>query len=109
MSFEIDNPDICARVHYEDLTANPEATLTKLMVSLGEKFAEEMLRHHEGKSNFGTEDPIARGTRGFKPSHGNWTAWDAKKIEIAKALLGDIAVELGYSNAPEHATAGGRA
>ncbi|OOY25881.1 hypothetical protein BMI91_05700 [Thioclava sediminum] len=109
MAFAAANPDVCVRAVYEDMVARPEPELTRIMEGLGEAFDEAMLRHHEGQTNFGTEDPIVRGTRGFKPSHGNWIDWDAAKLAKATEVLGPVAAALGYSLDPDLAKTGGRA
>ena len=109
MAFEAAHPDLCVRAVYEDVVAQPASELTRIMQGLGEDFDDAMLRHHEGKTNFGTEDPILRGTRGFKASHGNWTNWDAPKLAKATELLGPVAKALGYSLDAKLAKKGGRA
>jgi hypothetical protein len=78
------------------------------MAAVGEKFDPKMLRHDEGRHNFGTEDPVIRGTKGFQPSHGNWTAWSDGKIAKATDYLGRIASQLGYSLDTGRAISGGR-
>jgi hypothetical protein len=108
-AFEAANPECCVRVFYEEVVAQPTKVLTELMTSLGEQFDEQMLRHHEGAHNFGTEDPMARGLKGFQASHGNWTSWSPALIGEATDILGSTCKRLGYSLEESQAAKGGRA
>lgn len=108
LAFEKANPQACTRVHYEDVVADPEEELSRVMAAIGEPYYDAMLRHHEGNAGFGTEDPIVRGTKGFKASFGNWMRWPAERISKASKVLGQVAEELGYSIEIADGAKGGR-
>ncbi|MEQ8262164.1 sulfotransferase [Pseudohaliea sp.] len=99
IAFEKENPQICRRSRYEDLVAAPEAQIRGLMEWLGESFEPAQLEHHKALHNFGTEDPIARGTKGFVPSTDNWLSWSAADTLRAEASLGVACADLGYKTA----------
>ena len=105
IAFERDNPDLCCRSFYEDLTADPQARITGLMAALGETFDPAQLDHHKAQHNFGTEDPIARGLQGFTASSGNWTDWSMADHAAAIAALGPVCDMLGYATARDAAQA----
>ncbi|OOY06988.1 MULTISPECIES: sulfotransferase [unclassified Thioclava] len=108
MTFEAEHPELCVRAYYEEVVARPEEVMADIMAGLGEKFHPLMLRHHEVSHNFGTEDPMVRGLKGFQASHGNWTSWNSGQISRATEILGPFAKRLGYSLDKKLAAKGGR-
>jgi hypothetical protein len=91
------HPEQTTLIHYQQLMASPESTLRSLCEFLDEPWDSNMLRHHEMPHDFGCEDPVARGTAGFRGSFDNWRAWPDESIERACAILMPLMHELGYS------------
>ncbi|MGM0583331.1 MAG: sulfotransferase family protein [Pseudomonadota bacterium] len=97
LSFERENPEICTRLAYEALTAQPEKELRRVLDFLGETFDPNMLRFNEQRHNFGIEDLVVRSQNGFVFSGGRWRLrWSREAYDQACAELGQIAAELGY-------------
>lgn len=91
------HPQQCHRLYYDRLVDSPAVELRALCRFLEEPWDERMLAHHEQPHDFGTEDPVARGTKGFKGSFGNWQAWDTGQIDLAVSILRPLMERLGYS------------
>jgi LPS sulfotransferase NodH len=90
-------PDNIFRVYYEDLMENPENILNNLCEFIQEPWSDTMLKHHEHKHDFGTEDPVSRGTKGFSISSENWYAWKDVEISNAWSILKEISIYHGYN------------
>jgi hypothetical protein len=85
-------------LRYEDLTREPRQELTSLFSFLNLPWEDAVLSFHSQAHNFGTEDPIVRGTRRIVPgNHGNWRALDDRQIAYLREHLGETAQRLGYS------------
>lgn len=84
-------------VFYEELVRSPETVLRAACDYLGEEWDPQMLRHDEVPHDFGHEDPIARVTRGFQPSQGNWRQWSPQQLDVAASILQPIMSPLNYS------------
>jgi hypothetical protein len=93
----------CTVIHYDRLVESPEHQLRQLCKYLSEPFDERMLAHADQPHDFGTEDPVARGTSGFKGSYENWRAWPSEKREDAISILSPLIDSFGYTS--EHARA----
>ena len=66
-----------------------------------------MLLHDEMPHDFGCEDPIVRGTRGFRGSYENWKEWSVSEIDRAASILRPLMKKLGYSlDSPYHHLSG---
>jgi len=96
LSFIERHADISAVVYYDQLVEHPERELNSLCHWLGEPFDPNMLRHSEEPHDFGTEDPIARGTKGFQGSYENWRAWSPPQVEQATSVLEMLIESMGY-------------
>jgi hypothetical protein len=81
---------------YEDLATDSERVLRSLCNFLGEAWDDRMLNPWDQQQNFGTEDPIARGTRRFQISRNNWQALSARQKDRFDDVLGNIRKNLGY-------------
>lgn len=82
---------------YEALVKDPRPQLEGLCAFLGADWHEALLSWWHTQHDFGTEDPIVRGTRGFEPSLGNYRAWDQEQRMAAREILDDIISRLGYT------------
>lgn len=96
LAFQETHVERCHVVRYEALVHSPEPTLRALCAFLDEPWDPVLLRHHDRPHDLGTEDPIARGTPGFRPSEGNYRAWPPADVERAWTLLEPIASRAGY-------------
>ncbi len=97
-------PQISFRADYVDVVHTPEPILKRLCAFLNEPWDPAMLQHHLQPHDFGTEDPMVRGTPGFVTSEENWKAWSDAQQDKAWSVLKQIATRLGYdrgSAAPE--------
>ena len=91
-------PEVCHVIYYDQLVGNPEAILGRLCADfLNEPWDPRMLRHHQVPHDFGCEDPMVRGTRGFHGSFENWHEWSARQIDRAIDVLGPLMTQLGYT------------
>lgn len=88
--------DRCLVLYYDQLVDEPEQTLRALCTFVDEPFDEAMLRHHEQEHDVGTEDPLVRGTKGFKGSFANWAGWSEDEQEQVWAVIAPSADVLGY-------------
>jgi len=97
MAFEAEHPDRCFHVRYDRFTTEPEATLRELLDFLGEPWEESVLRFNEQEHDRGQGDPSATSFDTFKPSIGNWKAWDDEMVDKAVEVLKPVMDELGYT------------
>jgi hypothetical protein len=98
LAFRQRHPDACHVIWYDQLVRRAETVLRDLCVDfLHEPWDARMLQHHQVPHDFGCEDPIARGTRGFRGSFGNWHEWSASQIGQAAEVLGPLMDQLGYT------------
>lgn len=86
LDFGVDNPDRYVLLLYDDLVADPEASVRKLMSSLGESFHPEQLAINSSNHQQGLEDPkAAEASEIHDASVGRWrevlTAEQAEQIE----------------------------
>lgn len=92
------HPDACHIIYYDQLTRDPESTLRRLCASfLNEPWDARMLEHHQVPHDFGCEDPIVRGTRGFRGSFANWHEWSPSQVNRAADVLLPLMNHLGYT------------
>lgn len=84
-------------LHYEKLIDDPRQELTRVLAFLGEDFDEAMLRFNESQHNFGTEDPMVRGTSTFRRSTGHWKTLSANEQDKLATVLGGVITKLGYA------------
>jgi hypothetical protein len=96
-AFLASHAGICFSMHYDDLARFPEKTLRDLCGFLREPWDPNMLLFHRMGHDFGTEDPIVRGTGGFVGSFENWKEWNPSQIEVAASCLRDLMTLWGYS------------
>lgn len=94
--FLMAEPERACRLNYEHLVADPKTELTRVLTFLDEEFDEAMLRFGEGKHNFGTEDPMIRGTTDLRLSSQNWRAMPDETKQRLQAGLRDLVIDLGY-------------
>lgn len=83
-------------LHYEKLVDDPQKELTRVLAFLGEDFDEAMLRFNETQHNFGTEDPMVRGSSTFRRSSGHWKTLPAEEQAKLATVLGGVIAKLGY-------------
>lgn len=95
--FLAENPDVATALWYEELVVDPETHLGQVMSFLGEPYDNAMLRFNEKSHNFGTEDPIVRGTRSLRASGGYWRNLPVDERSRLEEGLGPVARELGYA------------
>ncbi len=97
LSFMASHPGRTASLHYENLVENPEQELRKILTFLSEDWEDQILEYHQFSHNFGTEDPIVRGTQGFKKNSGNWRIF--RQVELATVLptVSGVMDQLGYT------------
>jgi hypothetical protein len=85
-------------LRYEDMTAAPRQTLGGLFSFLGVPWEDEVLEFNRQPHNFGTEDPMVRGTRKILArNQGNWQALDEHQIQYLREHLNETARRIGYS------------
>lgn len=101
IAFMKEHTGSCTVIHYDQLVESPQRSLQQLCEYLEEPFDERMLFHADEPHDFGTEDPVARGTSGFKGSYENWRAWSEERQDDALSILKPLIDELGYTT--EHA------
>lgn len=97
LEFVTRHPSSALVLHYDQLVRQPEPCLRRLCEFLGEDWDPAMLNHSDQPHDFGTEDPIVRGTKGFNGSFMNWAAWSQSQQDHAWSILGQIAAKLGYN------------
>jgi hypothetical protein len=96
--FGHEHPDACHVIHYDQLVRRPESVLRRLCHQfLHEPWDPSMLAHHRQRHDFGCEDPIVRGTGGFRGSFENWKEWTDAQIHAAETILRPLMDRLGYS------------
>jgi hypothetical protein len=91
------NRSSCHVVKYEELVDNPAETLTHICAFLHEPWDPNMLTFYDSHHDFGTEDPVVRGTRGFVKSADNWRGWQQEELVVAKRVLADSMLAIGYN------------
>lgn len=95
-------PDVVLRVHYEDLVADPEATIARVCAFLGEAFEPTMLHYHKStktkreaslsESWQNTAAPVLRGNAG------KWRqALRPEEAAAVEGVCGELMATLGYA------------
>ena len=74
----------CRRLRYEDLTADPEATLGPLLEWLGEPWDPSVLDFSRVRHSAGREDNEIKTTTGIVASVGNWSSWPAEEVAAVR-------------------------
>jgi hypothetical protein len=97
LAFSRAHPDKVVSLHYEKLVTDPQSELTHVLGLLGEEFDESMLRFNDFSHNFGTEDPMVRGSSTLKLSSGHWKTLGNDERERLNEGLKNIVKELGYN------------
>lgn len=96
LAFSRAHPDKAVSLHYEKLVNDPEGELTRVLGFLSEEFDEAMLRFNDFSHNFGTEDPMVRGSSTLKFSSGHWKTLENDERDRLTSGLEGIVKELGY-------------
>ncbi len=99
--FERNNNESCYRIYYEKLVSAPEFELKKVFNFLNEPWSKEVLLFNKKSHNFGTEDPIVRGTSNIVPSHRNWLKLEEDKIKFLSESLKPQLKLLGYNTSKD--------
>ena len=99
-AFEVAQPELCHRIVYEELIANPEAVLKGALAFLKEEWESGILEFNSFPHNWGVEDPIVQGIGSFSLSYGNWTALSAREITTIDSILSPLLKGTGYSSDP---------
>jgi hypothetical protein len=97
LAFARQFPCRCFRLYYEDLVQNPEQTLRAVFNFLGEPWEPAVLEYDRLEHNFGAEDPVAWGMRGFNLNWGSFRALKTQQLETVVPILRDVSAQLGYS------------
>lgn len=97
IEFEREHRDYCHILRYEELTKNAEEILRDVFSFLGEKWEHGVMDYHLYEHGFGTEDPIVRGSTGFRENSGNWELMDVADRRAASEILSDVTRRLGYA------------
>ena len=85
-------------MHYEKLTELPNEEIPRLFSFLNLPWEEGVLSFNQFQHNFGTEDPVVRGSNKiFKGNKDKWRSFDENKIEILRQHLGGVMKRTGYS------------
>jgi hypothetical protein len=87
----------CFVLYYDHLVDQPAVVLKELCAFLGEEWSDQMLKFYEFEHDFGLEDPMVRGIRGFSGSFGNWTQWGRDEYEYAVKHLNPVMNRLGFA------------
>lgn len=96
LSFLAAYPDLSTTLRYEDLVADVQNEMSRVLEFLGEKWDPRILKFSDLEHNFGLEDPVIRGTKGIVPSHGAWHSWADSQVELATNYLSDTSSRLDY-------------
>lgn len=96
LEFSRSHPDKTVSLHYEKLVNDPEGELKRVLGFLGEEFDEAMLRFNDFSHNFGTEDPLVRGSSKLKLSCGHWKTLESDEREALTSELEVVVKALGY-------------
>ncbi|WP_372340440.1 sulfotransferase [Parvularcula sp. IMCC14364] len=67
----LENEPMCYSLKYEDLVSNPEKVARGFLTFLNEPWDPNVIYPWEQSHNFGTEDPLSRSLKKFRPSIGN--------------------------------------
>lgn len=97
MDFAAAHADRCHTLRYEDVVADPETHLRRAFEFLGEPWEPEVLAYHKAEHDWGTGDPDANTSSGFRPSVGNWKRWEPEQIRKAGEILRAQCERLEYS------------
>ncbi len=84
-------------VRYEDLVAQPEATLRDIVLFLGLPFAPEMLAYHQGKTRH--QPDLSTKKQWLPPTPGlrDWRRqMEERDVALFEAIAGDLLSALGY-------------
>jgi protein-tyrosine sulfotransferase len=96
LDFESRRPDRCFRLRYEDLCADPEATLRPLFELLGEDWDPRVLEFHRQPHDRGFEHGRVIATRGFSASSGHFHDWGGDLAERCLDVARPLLDRLGY-------------
>lgn len=91
-------PTSYLEIKYEDLVADPAATLEPVTTLLGLPFAPEMLRFNRGRVSRDPGLSAKKAWLGPTPGLRDWrTQLDSRSVALFEALAGDRLVQNGYS------------
>jgi len=96
LEFLAAHPTKTVTLHYEKLVDNPRQELTRVLKFLNEEFDAAMLRFNEAQHNFGTEDPMVRGSSTFRRSTRHWKTLPVEEQAKLSTALESVIAELGY-------------
>ena len=96
VDFAAAHPQRCHVLTYEDLCAEPEATLKPLFSFLGEGWEPDVLRFGELPHDHGAEDGWVASSGGFRPSSGRYEGWDAPITDACVAIVTPSMPGAGY-------------
>ncbi|MFV8819143.1 sulfotransferase family protein [Haliea sp. E17] len=85
------------KLRYEDLVENTRVELERVIEVIGEPWCDEIMNFSRIPHDFGTEDPIVRGTKRIQGSTGNWRAWKQSQLNCAVKNLKDLMIATGYA------------
>jgi len=98
--FRTQHPDVCFRLRYEEVAAEPETTLRALFAFLDEPWIPDVMHHERSPHDAGLEDPDVRRSRGIEPRIGTSRAWPAPLRQRLTQEMEPVLTELGYANEP---------
>jgi protein-tyrosine sulfotransferase len=89
-------------VRYEELVAEPRATISRLLEFVSEPWDDAVLAHHEAESEFRDATKFPQNPEALRPigatAIGRWERdMTARDREAFKRLAGDLLVECGYA------------
>ncbi|MEX0984526.1 MAG: sulfotransferase [Actinomycetota bacterium] len=97
LAFEAAHPEACHRIRYEDLTADPAATLEPLFVFLGEAWDPSVTAYADVPHHAGLEDPGVARRSSIEPNSGRHRAWAQDVQDAVGEVCAPLLARLGYA------------
>lgn len=98
VAFSQRHPEETIVITYEDLCADPEGVLGRVLEHLGLEWSTEVLNYHAHDHDVGREAGRVSGTVGFAATTGRWQAWPDELVQRSWEIVSATAEGLDYDH-----------
>jgi Sulfotransferase family len=95
-AFRAEDPEVCFRVRFEELTTDPAAALKPVFRFLGEPWEAEVIHYDRFPHHRGFEDPEVRRRSRIEPNSGRYHVWPPHVQAAVREACEPMLSQLGY-------------